>query len=61
MVWVAVGAACLATVAGIQASFMLDASTAGSIVLALTLLFVVALLASPRHGLLRRRAQGARP
>jgi manganese transport system permease protein/manganese/iron transport system permease protein len=56
MVWVAVGAACTATVAGIQASFMLDASTAGSIVLALTLLFVAALLASPRHGLLRRRA-----
>jgi manganese transport system permease protein/manganese/iron transport system permease protein len=55
MVWVAVAAACAATLAGIQASFMLNASTAGSIVLALSSIFVVALLASPRHGLLRRR------
>jgi len=55
MVWISVAAACTATVAGIQVSFMLDASTAGSIVLALTVIFVVALLVSPRHGLLRRR------
>jgi manganese transport system permease protein/manganese/iron transport system permease protein len=59
MLLVSVGAACLATVAGIQASFMLDASTAGSIVLALTLLFLLALAFSPRHGLLRRRATAA--
>jgi manganese transport system permease protein/manganese/iron transport system permease protein len=55
MVWVAVAAACTATLAGIQASFMLNTSTAGSIVLALSSIFVLALLASPRHGLLRRR------
>lgn len=55
MVWVAVASACTATVVGIQVSFMLDASTAGSIVLALTAIFLVALAASPRHGLLRRR------
>lgn len=55
MVWVAVASACSATVVGIQVSFMLDASTAGSIVLALTAIFLVALAASPRHGLLRRR------
>jgi manganese transport system permease protein/manganese/iron transport system permease protein len=55
MVWISVAAACTATVMGIQVSFMLDASTAGSIVLALSAIFVVALLASPRHGLLRRR------
>ncbi len=55
MVWVAVGSACAATVVGIQVSFMLDASTAGSIVLALTAIFLVALAGSPRHGLLRRR------
>jgi ABC-type Mn2+/Zn2+ transport system permease subunit len=54
MLVVSVAAACLATAAGIQASFMLDASTAGSIVLALTLLFLLALAFSPRHGLLRR-------
>ena len=55
MVMIAVAAACTATFTGIQASFMLDASTAGSIVLALSALFVAALLFSPRHGLLRRR------
>jgi manganese transport system permease protein/manganese/iron transport system permease protein len=55
MLLVAVAAACLATVAGIQTSFMLDASTAGSIVLALSVLFVLALAFSPRHGLLLRR------
>jgi manganese transport system permease protein/manganese/iron transport system permease protein len=55
MVWVAVAAACASTLVGIQVSFMLDASTAGSIVLALSAIFVAALLASPRHGLLRRR------
>ncbi|MGX9963752.1 metal ABC transporter permease [Roseomonas sp. F4] len=55
MVMVSVAAACTATVVGIQVSFMLNASTAGSIVLALSAIFVIALLASPRHGLLRRR------
>jgi manganese transport system permease protein/manganese/iron transport system permease protein len=61
MVWVAVAAACTATLVGIQASFMLDASTAGSIVLALSVIFVVALLVSPRHGLLRRRRATPEP
>jgi manganese transport system permease protein/manganese/iron transport system permease protein len=56
MCHIAVAAACLAVVVGLQASFMLNASTAGSIVLALSAQFVVALLVSPRHGLLRRRA-----
>lgn len=55
MVMISTAAASIATVAGIQMSFMLDASTAGSIVLVLSGLFVVALLGSPRHGLLRRR------
>lgn len=61
MVMVSVAAACTATVVGIQLSFMLNASTAGSIVLALSAIFVLALLASPRHGLLRRRAGGLSP
>ncbi|NKE46574.1 metal ABC transporter permease [Roseomonas frigidaquae] len=59
MVWVAVASACTATIVGIQISFMLDASTAGSIVLALTAIFLAALVASPRHGLLRRRRVAA--
>ncbi|MFH5923080.1 metal ABC transporter permease [Roseomonas xinghualingensis] len=56
MVLVAVASACLSVVAGIQISFMLNASSAGSIVVVLSGLFVLALLASPRHGLLRARA-----
>jgi manganese transport system permease protein/manganese/iron transport system permease protein len=56
MVLVAVGSACLAVVAGIQISFMLNASSAGSIVVVLSGLFLLALLASPRHGLLQARA-----
>jgi manganese transport system permease protein/manganese/iron transport system permease protein len=51
---VATAAAGLSTLVGLQLSFMLNASTAGSIVLSLSLLFVLALLFSPRHGLLRR-------
>jgi manganese transport system permease protein/manganese/iron transport system permease protein len=51
---IATAAACLAVVLGLQASFMLNASTAGSIVLVLSAQFVLALLVSPRHGLLRR-------
>jgi manganese transport system permease protein/manganese/iron transport system permease protein len=53
---VATAAASVSTLVGLQLSFMLNASTAGSIVLSLSLLFVLALLFSPRHGLLRRRA-----
>jgi ABC-type Mn2+/Zn2+ transport system permease subunit len=56
MVLIATGAACLAVIAGIQMSFMLDASTAGSIVVVLSGLFVLALLLSPRYGLLWGRA-----
>lgn len=61
MVMVATGAACIATVGGIQMSFMLNASTAGSIVLVLSGLFIAALLGSPRHGLLRRSLRRPAP
>ena len=57
MVMVAVASACAAMLAGIQMSFMLDVSAAGAIVLVLSGLFVLALLGSPRHGLLRPRAK----
>jgi ABC-type Mn2+/Zn2+ transport system permease subunit len=59
MVALAVAAACVATFAGLQLSFMLGASTAGSIVLVLSLEFVLALLFSPRHGLLAARQPAA--
>lgn len=59
MVLVAVATACVSVAAGIQMSFMLNASTAGSIVVMLTGLFVLALLGSPRYGLLRRNRRAA--
>lgn len=53
---VAVGAGWIATAIGLHASYVLDASPAGCIVLALSFLFALALAFSPRHGLVRRRA-----
>lgn len=55
MVAVAAAAALVAVAGGLQLSFMLDASSAGSIVLLLSAQFAAAMLFSPRHGLLRRR------
>ena len=54
MCGVAVAAGWIATAAGLHASFVLDASPAGCIVLALSALFAAALAFSPRHGLVRR-------
>lgn len=58
MAAIAVGAALLSTFAGIMLSFHVNASPAGSIVLVLSLLFALALVFAPEHGLLaaRRRA-----
>lgn len=49
---IAAGAAVLANALGILASYHLNASTAGCIVLALTGLFLLALVLAPRRGLL---------
>ncbi len=62
MMALAIGAAALACVLGVYASFYLDASTGGCIVVTQALLFFAALLFGPRRGLLaqaigRRRAQ----
>ena len=51
----------LATALGILASYWLDASTAGCIVLVQSALFVTALVLAPRHGLLARRRRLGRP
>ena len=52
---IAVAAAVVATIGGIVASFHLGASTAGCIVVLLSILFAVALVFAPQHGLLAAR------
>lgn len=54
----------IAAMAGAYASFFLDGSTGGLIVVLQTVLFVAAFLFAPRHGMLaarRRKAAGSRP
>jgi manganese transport system permease protein len=59
MVGLAVLSAVIATVLGVLLSYWIDASTAGCIVLMLTLQFALVMVLAPRHGLLaqRRRRQ----
>jgi manganese transport system permease protein len=54
MLLIAAATGVLSTVLGTYVSYHLDASTGGSIVCVLALLFVAAYLFSPRHGLLIR-------
>jgi manganese transport system permease protein len=61
MTLVAVLSAVLATLTGILASYWLDASTAGCIVLVQTALFLLAALLAPRHGVLARQHRRAFP
>jgi manganese transport system permease protein len=55
MTWLAALSAVSATVLGIYASYWLDASTAGCIVVVQTLQFLLVMLLAPRHGLLAQR------
>jgi manganese transport system permease protein len=55
MTWLAVLSAVSATVLGIYASYWLDASTAGCIVVVQTLQFLVVMVVAPHHGLLAQR------
>lgn len=59
MVALAVLSAVIATVLGVLLSYWIDASTAGCIVLMLTLQFALVMVLAPRHGLLaqQRRRQ----
>ncbi len=63
LTWIAILSAVLSSVVGIYASYWMDASTAGCIVLVQTGLFLLAFLFAPRHGLLaqRRRVSAAPP
>ena len=54
MQWIAVGSAVFSSFAGIYISFFINGSTGSCIVLVQSLIFVVALLFSPKRGLLRR-------
>ena len=64
MTLLAVAAAVVATLLGVLLSYWIDASTAGCIVLVLTVQFVLVMVLAPRHGLLaarRRRLAAASP
>ncbi|MFV2196466.1 metal ABC transporter permease [Nocardiopsis sp. LOL_012] len=60
MLALAAAVAAAAAVAGVYASFHLNVSTGGSIVLAQASAFVLAYLLAPRQGVLRRRRRPAR-
>jgi manganese transport system permease protein len=55
MLALAIGSGVLSTVLGTYLSYHFDASTGGMIVLVVTVLFALAYLLGPRHGLLARR------
>ena len=60
MLALAIGTGVLSTVLGTYLSYHFDASTGGMIVVVLTVLFVLAYLFSPRHGVLMSRAAPVR-
>lgn len=62
MLWIASGTAVFSSFFGVYVSFFLNASTGACIVLIQALLFLLALIFAPKHGLLiQRRARGAKP
>lgn len=60
MILVAAGVGMLSALLGVYFSWALDFPTGGTIVLVATAIFILAWLLSPRHGVLRRRAQNSR-
>ncbi|TGG93103.1 MAG: hypothetical protein ERJ67_04960, partial [Aphanocapsa feldmannii 277cV] len=54
MTQIAVASGVLSSIMGIYLSYFIDASTAGCIVVVQTLLFLLAMVFAPKHGLLRR-------
>ncbi len=54
MLWIASGSAVFSSLAGVYASFFLNASTAACMVLVQSLLFLAALIFAPKYGLLAR-------
>ncbi len=61
MLLIAAGAGVVSTVGGTYISFHADASTGGSIVVLLALLFVLTYLFAPKHGILAKRRRASAP
>ena len=57
MLWLAAGMGVVTSFTGAYASYFLDGSTGGCIVLLQTLLFLAALVFGPKHGMLANRAK----
>ena len=57
MLWIATTSAVFSSLAGVYISFFLNASTAACIVLVQSLIFLIALVFAPKHGLLSRPRQ----
>ena len=57
MLWLAAGMGVFTSFTGAYASYFLDGSTGGCIVLLQTLLFLAALVFGPKHGMLANRAK----
>jgi len=55
MVWLSIPISLLATFTGVTASYHLNSAPAPTIVVVLSLLFIIAFFLSPKHGLLRRQ------
>jgi manganese transport system permease protein len=55
MLLIAIGSAVISSSLGTYVSYYLDGATGGCIVVLQTLLFVLAMLFAPKHGILRRR------
>lgn len=55
MVWLSIPIAFLSTVLGVTASYHLNSAPAPTIVMVLSILFILTFLFSPKHGLIRRR------
>lgn len=61
MLWLSVTMAVLSTLGGVYTSFYLDASTSGLIVLFQAAFFLLALMFSPKYGLVTARFRNLRP
>jgi ABC-type Mn2+/Zn2+ transport system permease subunit len=57
MIWIAMGLGCFCGISGAYASYFLNGSTGGCIVVLQTVIFLVVLAVAPKHGLLAARAQ----
>ena len=59
MLWIATGSAVFSSLAGVYVSFFLNASTGACIVLVQALIFGLAVVFAPKHGLLQLRRRAA--